>query len=246
MKISAFIIALNEVDRIAATIKSLHFCDEIIVIDSGSTDGTQALAESLGARIVFNKWPGYGEQKRFGEMQCSHDWLLNLDADEIITPALEAEIKALKFDITGYELGFQDAYPGEIKPAFLTYVKRFIRLYDRRFARFSDSPVHDTVDVYEGKITRLKNPALHFSTRSYAHAIEKMNKYTDSQAQNIINKGKKISSLRFFTVIPFLFFKSYILRRNIFRGKTGFMYAVFYAFAHFTKIAKVVEQKKLQ
>jgi glycosyltransferase involved in cell wall biosynthesis len=238
MKISAFIIALNEADRITATIKSLHFCDEIIVVDSGSTDGTQALCEALGASVVHNDWQGYGAQKRFGEAQCANDWVLNLDADEVITPALEAEILSLKYEITGYEFGFQDSYPGETTVAPFTYVKRFIRLYDRRKARFSTSPVHDTVDVFEGKIAKMKNPALHYSFRSYHHAIEKMNGYTTAQAQTL---KKRPGVIRLLTEFPLAFIKIYILRRTLFRGVQGFNYAVFYAFSRFARLVKMRE-----
>ena len=94
--LSIFIIAQNEVDRIGRTIEAARaLSDDIILVDSGSTDGTQALAESLGARVIFNAWPGYGQQKRFAEEQCRHDWLLNLDADEVVPPDLAAEIAAL-------------------------------------------------------------------------------------------------------------------------------------------------------
>jgi glycosyltransferase involved in cell wall biosynthesis len=116
LPLSAFIIAKNEADRIPAAIKSVvGWVDEVIVIDSGSEDETVAVAESLGARVVFNEWPGYGLQKRFGEDQCRNDWLLNLDADEEITSALAAEIKA-KFDDQSYH-GFRclaDHDPGYV------------------------------------------------------------------------------------------------------------------------------------
>jgi glycosyltransferase involved in cell wall biosynthesis len=96
LTISVFIIALNEVDRIDKPIKSvIDWVDEVIVIDSGSTDGTQALAEKLGAKVIFNKWQGYGPQKVFGEKQCRNKWLLNIDADEEISKELAAEIKSI-------------------------------------------------------------------------------------------------------------------------------------------------------
>src|SRR3712207_4928412 len=96
LPLSVFIIARNEADRIGATIRAVRdLTDDLVVIDSGSTDGTQAVAEELGARVIFNAWPGYGPQKRFGEEQCRHDWILNLDADEELSPALREEIRSL-------------------------------------------------------------------------------------------------------------------------------------------------------
>ena len=96
LPLSVFIIAQNEADRIGETIRAVRgLTDDLLVVDSGSTDGTQAVAEALGARVVFNPWPGCGPQKRFAEEQCRHTWLLNLDADEVMPPNLAAEIRFL-------------------------------------------------------------------------------------------------------------------------------------------------------
>src|SRR3954463_10532396 len=96
LPISIFIIAQNEADRIGDTIRAVRgLSDDVVVIDSGSTDGTQAAAEALGARVIYNPWPGYGPQKRFAEDQCRHKWMLNLDADEVTPPGLFQEIIAL-------------------------------------------------------------------------------------------------------------------------------------------------------
>ncbi len=96
LPISCFIIAKNEADRIGRTLASVReLADEIVVIDSGSTDGTQDIARAAGARVIFNAWPGFGQQKRFGEDQCRHDWLLNLDADEVVSGTLDASIRAV-------------------------------------------------------------------------------------------------------------------------------------------------------
>src|ERR671928_1972393 len=96
LPLSVFIIARNEADRLGATIRAVReLTDDLVVVDSGSTDGTQAVAEALGARVIHNPWPGYGPQKRFAEEQCRHDWLLNLDADEVVPPELAENIRAL-------------------------------------------------------------------------------------------------------------------------------------------------------
>src|SRR5918998_2158533 len=99
LPVSVFIIAKNEADRIGDTIRAVRdLTDDLIVVDSGSTDGTQAVAETLGARVIHNAWPGYGPQKRFAEELCRHPWLLNLDADEVVPPDLAAEIRGLFMD----------------------------------------------------------------------------------------------------------------------------------------------------
>src|SRR5438105_2601638 len=120
LPISVFIIALNEADRIGCAIESVReWVDEIIVIDSGSSDDTVKLADSMGARVLYHAWKGYGLQKRFGEEQCRNRWLLNLDADEEITPALAEEIQGLFADgepeLAGFILRIRDLLPGETK-----------------------------------------------------------------------------------------------------------------------------------
>src|SRR5262245_51055575 len=118
LPLSVFIITLNEADRVGRAIASVKdWAAEVIVIDSGSTDGTQELCRTLGAKVIHHDWPGYGEQKRFGEEQCHESWLLNIDADEIIPEALAAEIKALFANgeppCAAYSIDMRDMLPGE-------------------------------------------------------------------------------------------------------------------------------------
>jgi glycosyltransferase involved in cell wall biosynthesis len=239
-KLSCFIIAQDEVDRIGATLESLKgLCDEIVVIDSGSSDGTQALCETLGARVIFNAWQGYGAQKRFGETQCAHDWVLNLDADEVLTPLLSPQKDA-------YEILFQDAFPQETKIAPFTYHRKFIRLYNQTKTRFSESPVHDSVLASPAQTGRLKHICLHYSFRSLTHAIAKANGYTTMQAQDLVARGKRPPFLRLFFEFPLAFIKIYFLRRFFLRGREGFTYAMLYAFGRFSRLAKWHEQMKEQ
>jgi glycosyltransferase involved in cell wall biosynthesis len=124
--LSIFIITLNETDRLEAAIAAVrHLSDDIVVVDSGSSDGTQALAESLGARVVFNAWPGYGLQKQFGEDQCRHDWMLNIDADEVVNAQMAQAIATTlaRSDLTpgAYTTKIVEMFPGETKQcAFIT------------------------------------------------------------------------------------------------------------------------------
>jgi len=251
--------------------------DEMIVIDSGSSDDTVQVAESLGARVLYHEWPGYGLQKRFGEEQCKNRWLLNLDADEEITPQLMEEIKALfargEPELAGYVLCIRDLLPGETKLAPLAHTNYALRLYNKEKARFSDSKVHDTVELHghspmkvesaeapqnllwlwqicsrrrmqlhSGKTAILNAPALHRSFRSLAHALEKMNFYTSMQAENLRRKGMKFPMLRLITEFPLAFFKDYILRGYILRGRRGFVNSVLYGFTRFVRVAKYLEK----
>lgn len=245
LPISAFIIACNEADRIHIPIQSLlGWVDEIIVVDSGSTDATVQIAQSLGARVLHNPWKGYGPQKRFAEDQCKNRWLLNIDADEEITPALKAEIHALfspEPPEPAYILRIRDMLPGEQKLSRFAHTNFVLRLYDRSKGRFSDSPVHDSVIMASGTPRILNAPVLHRSFRSLAHAIEKMNSYSSMQAINLQKKGLTLPLLRLLLELPFAFFKDYILRGYIFRGRRGFVNAVMYSFTRFIRIAKYLE-----
>jgi len=246
LPVSVFIITYNEADRIALTINSVRdWVDEVIAIDSGSTDDTVKIAASLDTRVLFNTWQGYGLQKRFGEEQCRNRWLLNLDADEEVTPELAQEIRALFANgeptLAGYVLRIRDLLPGETKLVPFAHTNYALRLYNRDKARFSDSPVHDTVQVIQGETVILNAPAMHRSFRDLAHALEKMNYYTSMQAENLRKKGMKLPTLRLISEFPVAFFKDYILRGYIFRGRKGFVYAAVYAFTRFVRIAKYME-----
>lgn len=246
LPVSVFIIACNEADRIGVTINSVRgWADEIIVIDSGSTDSTVEVAQSLGARVLFNAWAGYGLQKRFGEDQCKNRWLLNLDADEEITPPLRDEIQQLfaqgEPQLAGFILRIRDMLPGEKALSAHAHTNFVLRLYNREKARFSDSPVHDSVIVHEGDTQILAQPVLHRSFRNLAHAIDKMNSYTSAQAQHLGKRGIRMPMLRLLTEFPVAFFKDYILRGYIWRGRRGFINAVTYAYTRFIRIAKYME-----
>lgn len=249
LPISAFIIARNEADRIGRAINSVkELAAEVIVVDSGSTDDTLAVAQGLGAKTFFNAWPGYGLQKRFAEDQCAHRWLLNIDADEEVTLALADEIRNLFArgvpEMGGYVIRICDLLPGEEKLAPGVHTNYVLRLYDREKGRFSESPVHDSVILREGMTQLLKYPVLHRSFRSLAHAIDKMNAYTDVQAANLLRKGLRFPMLRLITEFPMAFFKDYILRGYIFRGRRGFVNSVLYGFTRFVRIAKYLEKKE--
>lgn len=246
LPLSVFIITLNEADRIGRAIESVRdFADEIIVVDSGSTDDTVKIAELLGARVVYNSWNGYGLQKRFGEDHCRNRWLLNIDADEEITPLLAQEIHALFANgeppLSGYIIQMRDLLPGETELAPMAHTNYVVRLYNREKARFSDSPVHDSVIVREGETGKLRHPALHRSFRSIAHMVEKMNSYTSMQAQELQKRGFPQARWRIYSEFPLMFFKAYVLRGYLLRGRRGFIYAAHYAFGRFIRLAKFLE-----
>ena len=161
MGLSCCIIAHNEGDRIERCIRAARgIVDEVVVVDSGSTDDTVAKAEALGAKVFFNAWDGYGPQKRFAEDCAANDWILNLDADEVLTPELAEEIAALMRTPAGllpaYRFRQVTVYPGHDKPRLWADFHNYVRLYDRRRVRFRHSRVHDTVDTKDFPVGQLQ------------------------------------------------------------------------------------------
>ena len=250
-KISVFIIARNEADRIGVTIRAVRdLTDDLVVVDSGSTDGTQDLAASLGARVIHNDWPGYGPQKRFAEEQCRHIWLLNLDADEVVPETLAAEIRALfaagEPERPAWRIGIAEIFPGEGRPHPLAYTLTPVRLYRRDRGRYSASPVHDRVDLEPGVTPgRLKGVIHHFSVRSLGDQLDKLNRYSDQQADDLEARGVMIPSWRVFVELPGNFLKAYLGRRHFVRRTYGFLSAMNYAISRPLRVAKHYERRRL-
>lgn len=247
--LSIFIITRDEADRIARTIEAVRsLSDDIVVVDSGSTDGTQTIAERLGARVIFNPWPGYGPQKRFAEEQCRHDWLLNIDADEVVPAGLSAEIAALFANgapaADAYKLRIAEIFPGEGAPHRFAYALAPVRLYSRLKGRYSPSPVHDRVDLApDARIARLKGIVHHYSVRSLGEQMDKLNSYSDAQADDLDGRGATLSAFRLMAEFPANFIKAYIGRRHALRGIYGFMTAMNFAFYRYLRVAKHWERR---
>ena len=247
--VSVFIIAKDEEDRIGKTINSvINWVDEVIVIDSGSNDNTVEISKKLGATTIFNKWQGYGPQKIFGETLCKNKWLLNLDADEEISDALAQEIIALfkntKPSFNAYKMRIKIMSRFDKKPRLLAPYHNQIRLYDIDYAGFKNSTVHDSViakDSSNCKINQLKNIVYHRSFRSYRHAIEKINRYSSMQAEDMYNSGRNPSTLRII-LEPFVsFIKGYFKKKYCFMGIDGFIEAWIYSFSRTLRIIKTRE-----
>lgn len=248
LPVSAFIIALNEADRIGPVIRAVRdWVDEVVVIDSGSSDGTQELAASLGARVIHHDWPGYGPQKRFGEMACRHDWLLNIDADEEAVPQLEAEVRTLfasgRPPLQGYRIPTVMTLDGQARPHRFAPRHNYIRLYDRRHGRFADSETHDAVIMASGAVGQLSSIIIHRSIRSHADLIAKLNRYSSAQAAEIIAKGKgrRFSALRLMAEYPVNLLRYFFLKGYWVFGLQGLEIAAIIAFFRFARIAKVRE-----
>lgn len=249
LPLSVFIIARDEADRIGAAIEAVRgLSDDIVVVDSGSTDGTQALAEGLGARVVHNDWPGYGQQKRHAETLCRHGWMLNVDADEVVAQELADEIAALFASGApapgAWAIPIVEMFPGERSPHPLAFTLSPVRLYHRDAGTYSTSPVHDRVDLAPGvRAGALKGRILHRSIRSLGHELVKLNAYADLQAADMDAKGRRVPAVRLLLEFPLAFLKAYVARRHAVRGLYGFMTAMNYAFFRYLRVAKHWERR---
>ena len=249
LPISVFIITKNEADRIAQVINAVKkIANEILVIDSGSSDETCKIAAGAGAKVLFNKWQGYGQQKKFGESKCINKWILNIDADEEISPELEVEIKEIfsqriSKNVAGFRVKIVNKFRFETQPQKWAYYYNQLRLYNKDLAGFKNSSVHDSVEVRSAKceILQLKNIIFHQSFRSYSHWIEKLNSYSQMQAQDSFAKGKNPSLLKVFFTPLFTFFKAYFVRRYFIYGFNGIIYSSLFAFSRFAKAIKTRE-----
>jgi glycosyltransferase involved in cell wall biosynthesis len=226
--LSACIITFNEIDRIDDCLASLAFCDEIIVVDSGSADGTAERAAALGARVVTRAFDGYRRQKDFAVSQARHDWVLCLDADERVTPALRAAIDAARdagFGAAGYRFARATEYFGAFLRHGNAYPDRVLRLFDRRRGGWrGDREIHEHVSV-DGPVLRLAGDLEHRAYRSLADQLRRLERYAQLMAEHDHARGRR-ARLTHLVVNPFWrFLRGYVLRAGFRDGWRGLIYA---------------------
>jgi len=240
MKISATIITVNEERNLPRAIESLRCCDEIVVIDSGSTDRTVEIAEKFGARVLEADWRGYAGQKNYASDQARYDWVLSIDADEALSEDLEGEIWQLKkngptFD--AYTVPRLAQYLGKWILYSGWYPDRKIRLFDRRKARWVGDYVHETVST-NGTIGELRGNLLHYTCGSLSEHLKTMDRYTTLAAEEIAARKQPVGFRHLLFDPPFTFFKSYILKRGYQDGLEGLTIAYMAALYTYLKYAK--------
>lgn len=241
MKISAVIVAFNEERNIARAIASLIPCaDEIVVVDSGSSDRTREIAAALSARVIEEPWRGYAAQKNFAASVAAHPYILSIDADEELTPALVEEIAALKttppqFD--AWTMPRLARYLGRWIRHSGWYPDRKVRLYHRERASWQGDYVHESVQV-SGSTGRLNSDLLHFTCDSLAQHIRTLDRYTSLAAQQLAAAGRPIPFRRLVLDPPWTFLRSYILQCGFRDGTQGFIIATMASFYTFSKYAK--------
>ena len=242
MKISAVVIAFNEENKISDAIKSVAWADEILVVDSESTDHTRAIAERLGATVLINKWRGFSVQKQFAVDRAAHDWIFSLDADERVSDELRSEILRLKnSDETiladGYRIPRLSFYMNRPIRHGGWYPDWQLRFFDRRKGKWKKALIHESVEMADGaRVEKLKNDILHFSVEDVSHHHRMIGeRYAPLAAEQMFERGKRATTLKIFTAGATAFLQTYILKGGFLDGLAGFAIARFAAHHSFLK-----------
>lgn len=247
--LSVIIITKNEAHAISDCLQSVAWADEIIVVDSGSTDSTVAICEQIGAKVtVSDNWPGFGQQKNRALALATQPWILSLDADERVTPELQAEIKQVISNNANasYRMPRRSSYCGQFiehsgwTPDYIT------RLFKRGFAKFSDDIVHERL-ITQHPTQTLKNPLLHVSYDNLEEVLDKINRYSTDGAAMSFARGKTASLTSAVGHGIWAFLRTYFLRLGFLDGKMGFILAVSNAettYYRYLKLSMLAKAKK--
>ena len=248
MKISITLITLNSEKTLRPVLEAVSWANEIVLVDSGSTDKTLEIARQFNAKIIFRAFDGYGSQKNFATSQASNDWILSLDDDEILTPELQQEIQNLNLSTTnfdGFKIPRSLIFLGKLLKFSGEYKRLTLRLFNRKYGNWNAEYVHESVEI-NGKIGVLKHQILHDSYRDLTDYFNKFNKYTSLGAKTLAERGKTVSSLKIISRFPTTFLKIYLLKGSCLDGYAGFMWALLTAINPVVKYAKLREIRNSQ
>ncbi|MHB0913380.1 MAG: glycosyltransferase family 2 protein [Armatimonadota bacterium] len=240
MSISAVIVAKDEERNLRRCVESVRFADEVILVDSGSADGTVELAGSLGCKVVFHEWEGYARQKNFAVSQASGDWVLSLDADEEIAPELADEIRAAveSGSAEAFEMPRQNMFLGKPMRHGGWYPDRQLRLWRRGAGEFADVPIHEHLLLVEGvRLGRLNHPIVHYTYPTVSDFLRKADAYTEIEAA----RGRPSIS-RIITAFPVKFAEVYLYKSGWRDGLHGFVAAVLMSARVFVRQVKIWER----
>ncbi len=246
-RLSVITLTLNEADNIRDCLESVRWADEIIVVDSGSSDGTIDAVRGYTEKIFTIDWPGYGAARNFAVSQATGDWILWLDADERVTPELAEEIRALigkgNEPVAGFAVARRAYFLGRWIRHCGWYPSRVVRLFRRGRARFTESRVHEKLQL-DGAVGETRHDLLHFTDPNLHHYLTKFNRYTTLGAEDLHAAGRqfRLSDLLLRPCVHFL--KMYVIRRGFLDGMEGFILSVLSSAYTFAKYAKLWEIEK--
>ncbi|HQU84741.1 MAG TPA: glycosyltransferase family 2 protein [Pyrinomonadaceae bacterium] len=249
VKISAVIIAFNEEEKIAKAVKSVLWADEVLVVDSESTDKTREIAENLGAKVIIQKWLGFSKQKQFAVDSAQNDWIFSLDADEKVSEELKKEIESLKnsADLAdGYKIPRLSIYMNRPIRHSGWYPDWQLRFFNRKKGKWKDVLIHESVEMSEtATVSRLKNDILHYSVENALHHHRMIGeRYAPLAAEQMFAKGKRTSPLKIAISAWSAFIRSYFLKAGFLDGFAGFCIAYFAAHHAFLKHLLLYEMQK--
>jgi len=241
-RLSVTVITKNEVNFIRACLDSVRWADEIIIVDSGSTDGTVEICREYTDKIMLTDWPGFGPQKNRALAMATSEWVLSLDADEQVSPELKQEIlSAMSFpeDHAAFDLPRRSSYCGRRMRHGGWWPDYVPRLFRRGSARFSDDLVHERL-VVDGRIGRLREPLIHAAFENLENVLETMDRYSTIGARMMHDRGKKATMATAVLHGFWSFFHTYVVRAGFLDGRAGFMLAVSNAEGTYYKYLKLL------
>jgi glycosyltransferase involved in cell wall biosynthesis len=225
--LSVIVIVKNEAENIADCLAGLAFCDERIVVDSGSTDDTIRIAQASGARVVSHAWQGFGPQKNYALSLATGEWVLSIDADERVGADLASEIEAVTkaSRASGYEIPRVTSFLGRSMRGADGTADYVLRLFRRDKARFSDDLVHERV-ICDGTVARLSTPLVHHSVRRLEDALSRIDRYSTAGAAMMVASGRRVSFASGIWHGIWTFIRVYLLQLGFLDGREGFLQAV--------------------
>lgn len=242
-RVSAVIIARDEAKDLPRAIRSLGWADEVLVVDSGSTDGTPETARALGARVLERDWTGFVDQKNFAADQARHDWVFSLDADEECSVGLVAEITRWR-ESARLEQGFRIPRRAFFAGRWIRHTDwspdHQLRLYHRSAGRWTPRRVHESVTV-QGPVGRFQQLILHYPYADLGEFIRKLDAYSELAARDLWERGRRASAFHVATRPAAAFLKSYVLKKGFLDGGAGLVVAGMSAVATFCRYARLFE-----
>lgn len=242
MKLSAIVITRNNERTIRRCVESLRWADEIVVVDSGSTDRTPEICREIGARVhVTEDWPGHGPQKNRALDHATGDWVLSIDSDEWVTPGLRAEIERTLSSPAqaGYAIPRRSSFCGRVMRHSGWWPDHVLRLFRRDAGRFTDDHTHERL-VVDGSAGRLREPILHEAITDLDQMLAKMNAYSTASARMKLERGGRGSLARAVFHGVWAFFRTYVLRLGFLDGREGFILAVANAEGSYYRYVKLM------